>query len=604
MNKAFLVVGNLAFVVATFVAHSNPATGYEVSILAATPILFWLGIAVALLSAIWVLTFAEERLIWIVAAGLASLAVLSVAALPLVRGYFFYGQADPLNHLGWARELLYGKTTFFGDIYPASHTLSVLIATLGGVTLERGMIVVVFLLMGSFVALTTLTVWTVIPDRTAVSIGLVSALLFLPLNHIGFSPLFKTYSLASFVFPFVTFLIVKHVTSTEHDPTLSGRLSATDLGFLFGGIALVFYHPQVAANVIVFVGAIAMAQLVASRTFPTSLVARSKPVFGQFLALTLVFFVWNSQHPALFDLSENLFNSLLGLFFGTEQAGEIVGQRAQSAGEAGKSVFTLFVRIFLLQAVYVVVAAGVVGARVAGLLQPREDVGIVLDVFTIGGLTTALFFLMHFVGDISGYFFRHLGFGMILTTVVAVVGLHRLVGSVRNVDASIRPKLKLVSVALMLAALALSLTVLFPTPYIALPTSHVSEQQYTGHASAFEHTVEGAALAGPRISPKRYYEARGVNLDNRLQWGVSPEEMRSGLREVRRNDYPTRDFYYLFVTETDRQREIVAYDGFRYGPEAFDSVPTQEGVSRVHSNGEVNVYQVLYSTHEDTGPNE
>ena len=605
VNSSLLMIGNLAFVVAVYAAHSSPATGYEVNVFASTPTLYWVGLGVAFVSALWVLTFARERVPWLGGFGLTTLAGISVPALPLLRGYYFYGLSDPLFHLGWAKQLQQGTMTFFDLLYPGTHTFSAILSTLGGAPAERSMLLAAFVMTCSFVAFSVLAVRTILPNRTALGIALVSSLLFLPINHVGFEPTAKTYSMATFFFPFAMYLVVKHLTSEGPDPTLPHRLSATDLAFLVGGVTIIFYHPQVAANVIVFTGSIAVTQFVARRKFPDTHLARSKPVYGQLAVLTLLFFAWNVQHTALFDLTGRLLESLSGLFLGSEQAGEIVQDRANSADQAGTGIVTLFVRIFLLQAVYVAAGAGVVLARVFGALQFEDRrVAIVVDAFAVAGVVSAVFFLSHFVGSVSAYFFRHVGFGMAFGPILAVVGFYRLVSSTSDFTSGVRRTLKTVGVVLMAVALAMSIAAFFSSPYVSLPTSHVSEQQFTGHATAFERSADGAAFAAPRTGPQRYYDARGIHMDNRLQWDVTAAQMRSGLREVRRNDFPIKDFYYLFVTETDRKRELVAYNGLRYGSEAFESVPDQEGVSRIHSNGEVDVYQVLYSEPEDDGPGE
>jgi hypothetical protein len=605
VNSTLLVVGNLALVVAVYAAHAAPATGYEVNIYAETPLLYWAGVGVAMLSSLWVLAFATERVPWLGGFGLTALAGLSIPALPLLRGYYFYGLSDPLYHLGWAREIRHGTMSFFDLLYPAAHSFAAIVSVFGGVTVQRGTLLVTFLLTCAFVAFTVLTVWTILPDRVALTVALLSAVLFLPVNHVGFESSFKTYSLAAFLFPFALYFLVTHLRSEERDPTLPGRVSATDVGFLVVGVATIFYHPQVATNVIVFTGAIAAAQFVAKRRFPDTLLARTSPVYGQVVVLTAVFFAWNFQHSALFSLGGGLYETLTGLLAGSEQAGAIVGERAESASEAGTSLTTIFVRLFLLPAGYVLVAVGVVLARLFGRLGDLDHrTAVVVDAFAIAGAVSVVFFLTHFVGNLSSYFFRHVGFSMIFGSIVAVVGIHRTVTNLSDLAPSARRTLKVAGVVLVAVALVLSMAAFFPSPYVSLPTSHVSEQQYRGHAAAFEHASDGAAFAAPRTGPRRYYEARGTYLDPRLRWAVSASEMRSGLRAVRDHDYPTRDFYYLFVTETDRERELVAYRALRYGPEAFESVPEQEGVSRVFTNGEVNAYQVLYSTPEDDGPGE
>lgn len=602
-HTVLLGVGNIAFIVAVFAAHSNPATGYEVDILQATPRLFWAGIGVALLSALFVLAFARTRVQWLSACGLLFLSGVAVPALPLLRGYYFYGQADALNHLGWVKSLSGGTLSFFDLVYPASHVFSAVIATLGNVTPERGMLIAAFVLACSFVAFTTLAIWTVLPNRTAVTIALVSGLLFLPVNHVAFETQFHTYSLTTFFFPFVLFLVLKHVTSTDDDPTLDNRLSSTDIGFAFGGTAIVFLHPQVAVNVIVFLGSLTVVQFVARRRYSGTPLARTKPVYGQFLFLMVVFLAWNVQFENMLRLGTSLANELYGAFFGTAQTGQIVAERADSAEGAGTNILTLFVRIFLVQAVYVLAAAGVVGLRAFGRLQTdRSETRIVVDVLSVTGIALVVFFLAHFVGDISGYFFRHVGFGVTIATVVATVGFYRIASALEERDMSLYPVLKIAAIVLAAVVLMHSLVVFYTSPYVMLPTSHVSEQQLEGYETTFEYAPEGVAFGGVRAGPERYHTATVSDTGGGHSWPhPSAQEMRS-LRTNLNHDRSTRGFYYFFMTETDRKRELVAYNGYRYDRGAFESVPQQEGVSRIFTNGEVEAYQVLYSTPETAGP--
>lgn len=619
VNTVLLVLGNLAFVVAIFAARSAPSSGYEVDIYRATPPLFWVGVGIALVSALWVLSHSLDDVSWYAALTLLGISGISIPALPVIRGYFFYGLSDPLNHLGWARELVMGTTTFFGDIYPASHVSAGILSVLGGTSIERGMLLVVVVLIACYVVFSTLVIREILPNRTAISLALVSALLFLPVNHVSFGPQFHTYSLATFFFPFVLYLVVKHITSENPDPTLPGRLSATDLGFLFAGGAIVVFHPQVAANVIVLLGTLAVVQLVARRRYPETRFGRSKPVYGQLVFLTAVFFAWNLQYTALFDLSSNLAESLIGVLTGTGEASEqLIADRAASAEGAGTSLAALFAKIFLIKVLYSFIAATVVGWHVVQYLKTRssglESTGrpsqsdsatdITVGFLAVSGLALAVFFAAHYVAGIQGYFFRHVGFGMVLVMVVGVVGLYGFFSTMENGGGSRRITPRSTFFVLTTVALVVSMAAFFPSPYISQPTSHVSEQQYEGYATTFENAADSAAFGGLRTGPRRYYDARGANIDNRLSWAIYPEDMGPAIRDVRGNTFPQEDFYYLFLTETDRGKELVAYNGLRYTAEDFDSIPRQEGVSRVFTNGEVDAYQVLYSTVEDDGPGE
>ncbi|MFB6179797.1 MAG: hypothetical protein ABEI77_08745, partial [Halorientalis sp.] len=125
-----LTLGFLAVAGAVLTATRSPATGYEVSIYSATPVTFWIACSVAFLAAISVAVspLYEDVAPFVLVLGGSTM--LTIAALPVLRGYYFYGLGDSLTHLGWARQLAAGSDplAFF---YPGSHLIAAAIAALG-----------------------------------------------------------------------------------------------------------------------------------------------------------------------------------------------------------------------------------------------------------------------------------------------------------------------------------------------------------------------------------------------------------------------------------------------------------------------------------------
>lgn len=589
-----LLVGSLCFVGAVSIAEANPAVGYEVSIYDSTPLLFWIGIGLSLLIGVGALLLATSWIQWVGGLVLSGLSVLSVAALPLIRGYFFYGLSDSVRHLGAVRQLVSGDTNFFAEVYPGAYSFSGFLSALSGIPIEQSMLFVVFIMMALYTVFVVLCVRTILPRRRAVAIAGVSALLFLPLNQISFHPHFHTFSMATFFTPVLLYVVIKHITADRTDSTIPGRLSSTDLGFAVTAIAIVFYHPQVALNVIIILGAIAVAQLFGSRFFSDIPLAHSPPVYGPLLFLVVVFTLWNLQHQEIFNMSSNLLASLSGLATGTEQSGQIVTERVDSAESVGLGVGELFVKLFLIPAFYALVAGAVM---VTNLFSEQfgDKSGMVTTAFLVSGVALGIFSLAHFVGDVSGHFFRHVGFGMVLVTILAAIGLTRAGDYVDELNHELSDMVKVVTVIALVVGLTLSILVIFPSPYLSQPTQHVSEQQYMGHTTAMEYRAEGAAVASTRGGPRRYATSMGQYLDPRLAWGVPPEALPSDLRRFRGNDFPTREFYYYIQTEHDERREVVAYRGLRYDESDFTGVGATRGVSQIMTNGRVDIYYVEYA---------
>lgn len=597
-----LLIGTLCFLIAVSAANAAPATGTEVSIYAGTPVLFWAGIGIALLVGLFTLAFAVSWTQWAGGLALSGLSVLAVVALPLVRGYFFYGLSDSLRHLGAARRLTTGDLGFFEIVYPGAYAYSGFLAVLSGIPLERAMLFVVFSMMVLFVVFGTLCVRTIVPRRRAVAVAGVSMLLFLPVNQISLHPHFHTFSLTTFFAPVLLFVVIRHLTADTADSTLPGRLSSTDLGFGVGAFAVVLYHPLAATDLLIVMGAIVAIQWVGRRMFSGSLLARSPPLYGQFLFLLVVFAVWSGQQDAAFSHSTNIVEALTGFVSGTADAGQDVTQRTESAESVGLGIGEIFVKLFLVKAFYVLVAAAVVLANLRSRYLEDES-STVTTAFSVSGIALGAFALVTFVGDINEYFFRHIGFGMILVGTLAPIGLTKLIDAVEGRSLGLGVTLKAVGMAALVVGVALSMLVMFPSPYIAQPTQHVSEQQYEGHVTAIEYRSEGAALSSGRGGPRRYATAMGDYLDPRLSWKTPPEALPGELRRYRGNDFPTADFYYYIQTEHAERKELVAFRGIRYNAADFRDVDRTNGVSRIMSNGEVDVHYVEYDDGGETfGP--
>lgn len=199
LTRTLLLVGFLAIAVGILVARASPARAYEVSIYQSTPAAFWVGVAVAVLTALVVVVRAPNSRFAAGGVALAALAIAAVSALPLVRAYHFYGFNDSLTHLGWAKSLVSETLTPLDIVYPSGHVSAGMVSAALGVELTTAMMLVVFFVSAVYLVFVPLLVSLVVPDRRAVLVAVFSALLFLPVNLNGFKLVFFPYSMASFL---------------------------------------------------------------------------------------------------------------------------------------------------------------------------------------------------------------------------------------------------------------------------------------------------------------------------------------------------------------------------------------------------------------------
>src|SRR6056297_1642396 len=157
-SRLLLTIGFAALSGAPLAAHQAPATAYELSLYRATPTLVWVGLAVAFLTSLVVSATAPSRLLRRIALTLGGASTLTVVALPVLRGYYFYGSADPMTHLGWARDISAGILDPASLFYPGLHTTAVILHETLGYPIRLGILVVILCFAAVFLVFVPLSV--------------------------------------------------------------------------------------------------------------------------------------------------------------------------------------------------------------------------------------------------------------------------------------------------------------------------------------------------------------------------------------------------------------------------------------------------------------
>ncbi|MDS0300423.1 hypothetical protein NDI76_16875 [Halogeometricum sp. S1BR25-6] len=597
--RVLLLVGFLAVAGAVLAARSNPATGYEVSIYRATPVAFWVGVLAAATIGVVVALYAGR---WgrITGVGLAGFATMSFAALPFFRGYYYYGTGDALTHLGWAKQMLGPDFGFFDIIYPGGHSLALFLSQTMGVPVRWGMMYAMLTVSLVTLVFVPLAVWVVLPEPRAVVIAAFSAMLMMPINNISTHPHFHAYTLTTLYFPFVLYLLFKHLTRSAEDASLPEWLSAASLVLPVAVTANVFFHPQVAVNVLVFMGTVLAVGLMWRRHVRVSHPAATdgggqhhRLLAGQVLFLFALLVAWAAQYRHTYIYARNILASAMEFLQTGSGAGQAVGRSGGSAQSIGVSLTELFAKLFLVNTAYIVLAGGLVAAIAYGVIRERyADSNAAVTYIGASALTLGPLFAATFVGDVSEYFFRHLGFAMILVAVVGSIALYHLS---ERLDGTLGEKAKPVLVVVVVVTMCLSLVTFFPSPYMYHPTSHSTEQQFVGYDATLEHRAEGAAIAGIRHGPGRFTDALNDPYDLDLQWSLSGP-VASSVENVThyRGSSSERPFYYLVVSEVARDREVLGFKELRYTSEDFERIEqgANPRLSLVQTNGEFATYYV------------
>ncbi|QOS13810.1 uncharacterized protein HfgLR_23120 (plasmid) [Haloferax gibbonsii] len=591
LTRTLLLVGFLAIAVGILVARASPARAYEVSIYQSTPVVFWVGVAVAVLTALVVVVRAPNSRFAVGGVGLAALAIAAVSALPLVREYYFYGFNDSLTHLGWAKSLVSETLTPLEIVYPSGHVSAGMFSAALGVEITTAMMLVVFFVSVVYLVFVPLIVSLVVPDRRAVLIAVFSALLFLPVNLNGFKLMFFPYSLASFLGLVLLYLFFKHQFSGTDavEGRWRGHVTPVSVLFAIGTVALVSYHLQVAVNYLVLFAVAAAIQLVQRWRTPDA-VAEQRPVYGLTLVFAAAFVYWLTQYTVGFSTGGLFVEGVLGILSGSSEAGTAISQRTGSVTAVGGGIFDVFVKLFLVNAVYALITFGVFLGVLFGRLSKLSGQGrSILRTLTFSLVVLVPYFFAHLLGVISetNFFFRHVGFAMIIATIVGSVGLFYAFEWLAGTSywSKYGTAVKAGTPVATALVIGLTLMVMFPSPYIYLPSNHVPAQQMGAYDTAFEMSDEDIRYVGIRGNPDRFAEALPERTTPALGF-TTPDEALTDLPSY--YDGPR----YLMVSKTDYDREVVAYRELRYSAANLTAVQNQPNVNRVMSNGSADLYYV------------
>lgn len=597
-----LAVTFLALGGAILAAHFSPATGYEVNIFDATPLTFWVPLGVALVASTYVSITARSTWAWV--GGLAGSAgsVLAVAALPLFRSYYFFGPADSMTHLGWVKDILTGRLPTAELLYPGIHTFTIFLSHATGARLTRAMLFVSFSFMVLYVLFVPITVWLLTDRRWLITAGAYAGMMFLTVNQISVHYMAPhPFSQITHVLPVSVYVFALYLVSRPGDAAV-GERRVTAIGALFAlvSIGVVLYHPLYAVALLVVLGLALVIQLVARRvTFSHRIIEHRSllPQVGFFGVLTLV---WVQTHPRGGGNAEIILSQVQAALLGTAGVGGIVQQRSGSLSDIGASTGELFVKIFLVMAIFAALTGILIllaGTR--RLNADRSDTSAVVVYLSLGlaFLVPASFVL--FVGNSSRLFFRNVGTIMALSTILGVLALayipavaersrrlRPLVRRVRGFGSRLGRARAAIAVVVVLMLMTHSLALMFTSPYIYRPTRSVSEPMMSGYQSTFDHQVEGVEIAGLRGGPSRYLEA----IYGPARVGGTYSMGRDDVDDLETLQASLNGTWYVTISDYARLREVVAYRELRFDQEGFDSLDSQIGVNRVLDNGEVQTY--------------
>ncbi|MDG5821326.1 hypothetical protein [Natronococcus sp. A-GB7] len=582
----------LSIFVGVLVAYNAPAQGYEVSIYSKTPTVVWALILLPLLTSLSML-LASLSSVFSIGRNHESLllftsffTVVTVVALPLIRGYRHVGEGDMLSHVGIAMDIKDGLTAPLDLFYPLSHVLSITISVIGSLDLFHSYSILSLVIATLFPLFIGLCARTISDNYSVLAVGFLSGLLYIPIDHISTHLQPAPRNIALFLSPAALFFLLK---------AIKGGNKKNFLLFSLVCLSLLLFHPQMAAMLAMTSLLLAISLYILDNSYVRNPMIENKPsplIFSFFLAT--VAWVWIGY--------SDQFESSLGriayyIFSGTASAGSGgAAERGASLAAVGGSVEEIFIKLFLAGAVFgvssVLYLLWGTYTNHSNKKKSHNPLGISIGTgLLIGGVPVFLVTVAYLIINDANQAVRYVGFLLVIVSIIGSVAI----GDVLHYTSS--KSLKSTLSILIVIFMLMSVLVIHPSPYVFQDSEHVTESQLAGFEISFEYT-DDANFDHVRSSVDRYGDAilgsSGRDSSDYYHSDVDPGGVPNHFaHHDLENHY--NESTYLAITEADRIRDPVVYNGLRFDHNDFNYLDNTPYIQRIHSNAGHDLYFVQSS---------
>lgn len=591
-SRIWLCLGFLSITVAVLIAYQNPATGYELSIYSETPITYWICLSGALLLSALLVFSRLDGPAQSLGVALGSLSMTTIVATPIIRGYYYYGTSDSLSHLGTAREIQNGILDVTGNRYPIVHTFGSVFTDVTGVELQHSLLIIVVVFIFSFFVFIPVVINKLTQDSRLAYIGLYASFLLLPLNHLSPSNYIHPTSQAIMYAPVIIYAFISVYRETVRSYSILFFLVST---------MFVMLHLQQAANLVLFFATIAVIQVGYLKLKKNQSADTRKFVYPLAIAFALVFWLWVQDIETFWS---SVANTIVVPFTETDVAASTVS-RSVSLEQVGGSLPEVFVKLFSVQLLFSIFTGILmisVILRSAGIsilhsiqeaLTADTDAEQILLLYFIGGfIPVSAVFVVYLIGGISDQYFRHLGTLMVFATILGSITVGRTIEYLGR-RVSVRTARRSAQI-LVVAFLIATLPVVFASPYFYAPNEQVTEAQMSGYETTFANQNNLIVYDDVRSSVSNYGNAirgRGIRDDEYYRAGDDGEGIPDHFANQSLREYYDQKMY-VPVTEADRIRDPILWEGFRFSHDDFRYLDSKPGINNIQSNDGYDLYLI------------
>lgn len=610
MQKIVASIGFLAIALSLVIGRLHPARGYEIDIYSSTPLLFWVFLTLAMACGTSLVVNQafrnDDSGYWRHGLGILVLGTLTIALLPVIRGYAMFHVGDSSGHIGMVRDILQTGHPSDNNPYPVVHTLIWEIATIGGVGPTTAGLWLPAIQSGLFVIATYLLATVTFSRPRHVLLAAASSIvLFYSYYHATLYP-----SGQGLLFQPVVFFLFFKGWSTENDAIQYKALLLLTL------LMFVFFHPVVAVLLVIYLLAVEGAKLFWNRRIlPRAVGFGEVPSLDLFGFLAVPLFLWISGMVWFGGTVTNIYGFITGDFFASghlETVPSVIGGQGISIAQ----LILTFTKNFLDNIIYVGLTV-VAGLFLLRSYTRRETVPKYLFILFILFLVSIPVWLVLFMGSRSMTLGRFLSANAAMWVTPLFVGF-----ALCGLFSGQRWKAlgPVVVSCILLATWAISAFWMFPSLSLMRVNLQVAEHEMKGVGWFADHNdaryeIISMGVLPPQLASvvgfnqtvseredvQRWFEYRAIGIG-----GLQPENFMYK-RYSSLGDWQTGRAY-LVLTERFRKGSLDptlkkgTMEGFATSApwlteENFQRFENDPNVDRLYSNGEFDVFVIAKSFH-------
>jgi len=584
---AVVTAYSLIALVMTTVIRIPRAGGYEVSIYDAYPMYFWLSVIVGTILGMALMIQHRNsnwrRSVPFCAGFTAVICILAfLLFMPLIRGYSAYGDGDTLTHIGYAKEII-RNGEISSNAYPALHILAAAIAMLTNIDVVK-----VSLFIPSLFALFYVLTFYVMAKELLGSKGeLAFALVLAMVPIFGFYNLmFAPYPESFFIVPLFLFVYLKASRSKS-------RAIFALLTTVMGGL-LVIFHPLNVLLIILLLFVSGLSRTMRTEGFetvvrnPVTRLENEKP-YATILILFTLFVVWANWVYVMVGELALILDSIAGKGNLSEfqQHSNTILRASPSIAETAKVVFEIYGVQIILGILSIYAFSRILASRRwKSERAPLNRAFICSEFMTFLFVYLAIFAFAFTFGSVR--IFLYLGmFGCLVIS----VALGEIFNQRRYKPSDPLPVRKVFAVLALLALLTTSVFGLFWAPINRNATLQVTEGDFAGMTLFFEIRDGTISTLELGIYQQRFSDAI-----------YGPNSPRTNFAVPDHFGYDSHNSFsdssdgprYLLISENGRTYWPSVWPEFesrwRFSPQDFGHLEIDNGVGRVLSNGDLDLY--------------